>query len=129
MPTGMDFPPTQMYILLAVTLTGWSIAASLRKEFTQDERSHWASKLMLPLGGSSLLLSWLHVSGWVSFCAYQYLKRGAWGDGADLVIHLLVLIVLFGFASTFAVMMANPMKRVSIKVTATAHGQLLKAEK
>ncbi len=95
---GIEYPPTPLYILLAVTFTGLSIAVTVQRGLKANERRSNPNKAMRFVGTWTLVLSWLHVAGLVLIQFTVAILLCKWGESANFLVHLCVLILLGRFA-------------------------------
>lgn len=95
---GIDYPPTPLYILLAVTFTGLSIAVTIQRGLKANERRSKPNKAMRFVGCWTLVLSWLHVASLVFIELMVAILLCKWEESANSLVHFCVLILLGLFA-------------------------------
>lgn len=95
---GIDYPPTPLYILLAVTFTGISIAVTIQRGLKANERRSKSNQAMRFVGSWTLVLSWLHVAGLVLMQLTVAILLCRWEELTNSLVHFLVLVLLGLFA-------------------------------
>ena len=104
MDTG--YPPTQLYIPLAIVFTGLSIAFAIQRQLTADERRKPPMQAIRWLGLAALTASWGHVSSVLLInLVAAYLLYG-WPVWSNFLFHFIVLALIgvfaLGLLSTFS---------------------------
>ena len=94
----VEFPPTQFYILLAITFTGLSIAVTIQRGLKALERRSKPTKAMRSVGYWTMLLSWLNVTGLVLMQLVEEALLHRIAQSLYLLAHFVVLILVGLFA-------------------------------